>query len=175
MLSQIPSTILVVCVLSALIIVFCWLFHIHFFGLFLIASANILDVIFVSSFFAILAYYLFNLTLLQSKSLFPCAIICFVFAASVVFRIVFHFYSQKKAQCLKTNVLDLKDLYSISKESLDIFFDDTTIIENIFSSTQPKTESEKFVKEIYMSFKDGKADFFGDKAVKSTEEIKPTL
>lgn len=91
-LSQIPSTILVVCVLSALIIVFCWLFHIHFFGLFLIASANILDVIFVSSFFAILAYYLFNLTLLQSKSLFPCAIICFVFAASVVFRIVFHFY-----------------------------------------------------------------------------------
>ena len=56
-----------------------------------------------------------------------------------------------------------------------IFFDDTTIIENIFSSTQPKTESEKFVKEIYMSFKDGKADFFGDKAVKSTEEIKPTL
>lgn len=46
-LSQIPSTILVVCVLSALIIVFCWLFHIHFFGLFLIASANILDVIFV--------------------------------------------------------------------------------------------------------------------------------
>lgn len=65
--------------------------------------------------------------------------------------------------------------YSISKESLDIFFDDTTIIENIFSSTQPKTESEKFVKEIYMSFKDGKADFFGDKAVKSTEEIKPTL
>lgn len=111
-LSQIPSTILVVCVLSALIIVFCWLFHIHFFGLFLIASANILDVIFVSSFFAILAYYLFNLTLLQSKSLFPCAIICFVFAASVVFRIVFHFYSQKKAQCLKTNVLDLKDLYN---------------------------------------------------------------
>ena len=47
---------------------------------------------------------------MQSKSLFPCAIICFVFAASVVFRIVFHFYSQKKAQCLKTNVLDLKDL-----------------------------------------------------------------
>ena len=65
--------------------------------------------------------------------------------------------------------------YSISKESLDIFFDDTAIIENIFSSTQPKTESEKFVKEIYMSFKDGKADFFGDNAVKSTEEIKPTL
>lgn len=65
--------------------------------------------------------------------------------------------------------------YSISKESLDIFFDDTTIIENIFSNTQPKTESEKFVKKIYMSFKDGKADFFGDEAVKSTEEIKPTL
>ena len=56
-----------------------------------------------------------------------------------------------------------------------MFFDDTTIIENIFSSTQPKTESETFVKEIYMSFKDGKSDFLDDKAVKSTEEIKPTL
>lgn len=308
-LNQIPSTILVVCILSALIIVFCWLFHIHFFGLFLIASANILDVIFVTSFFAILAYCLFNLTLLQSKYLFPCAIICSVFAASVVFRIVFHFCSQKKAQCLKTNVLDLKDLYNntfdytghgpILIEETEVCYDllnrghlinwlaysiqncksaqsfviglegpwgsgKTTIINNvkrilssdsqsfyiindfdpwafgtqeallwgmydaifkssgtkfsilrshrmmeqlssavvdnytagrlikpiafdskngveslseidIFSSTQPKTESEKFVKEIYMSFKDGKADFFGDKAVKSTEEIKPTL
>lgn len=241
-LSQIPSTILVVCVLSALIIVFCWLFHIHFFGLFLIASANILDVIFVTSFLAILAYCLFNLTLLQSKSLFPCAIICFVFAASVVFRIVFHFYEEiiasrkeqleqlHKSLCktvfdnninlysndyyhprnirglysyckevcpeafkpyiasiiseqsiyriiwdITARSIGSEYSYSISKESLDIFFDDTTIIENIFSSTQPKTESEKFVKEIYMSFKDGKADFFGDKAVKSTEEVKPTL
>lgn len=65
--------------------------------------------------------------------------------------------------------------YSISKESLDAFFDDTTIIENIFSGTQPRTESEKFVKEIYMSFKEGKADFFGDGAVQSTEEVKPAL
>lgn len=111
-LNQIPSTILVVCILSTLIIIFCWLFHIHFFGLILIASANILDVIFVTSFFSILAYCLFNLTLLQSKYLFPFAVICSVFAALVVFRIVFHFCSQKKAQCLQTNVLDLKDLYN---------------------------------------------------------------
>lgn len=289
-LNQIPSTILAVCAVSALIIVFCWLYYIHFWGLFLIASASILDVTFVTLFFTVLTYYLFNLKLLQSRYLFSCAIICFVFAALIGVRIVFHFCSQKKAQCLKTNVLDLKDLYdntfdytghgpilieeaevsydllengvneeimasrkeqleqlhkslckavfdnninlysddyyhprnirglysyckelcpeafkpyiasiiseqniykiiwditarsigseysySISKESLEIFFDNSTVIEKILSSTQPKTESEKFVKEIYMSFKDGKADFFGDKAVRSTEEIKPIL
>jgi len=111
-LNQIPFTILIVCAVSALIIVFCWLYYIHFGGLFLIASASILDVTFVTSFFTALTYYLFNLKLLQSRYLFPCAIICLIFAALVGFRIVFHFYSQKKAQCLKTNVLDLKDLYN---------------------------------------------------------------
>lgn len=112
MLNRIPLTILGGCALSALIIAFCWLFHIHFWGLFLIASVNILDIAVVASFFAILTYCLFNLVLLRSKSLSLSAIVCAVFAVLVGFRIAFHFCSQKKAQCLKTNVLDLKDIYN---------------------------------------------------------------
>lgn len=104
--------ILTVGLLSTIIITFCWLFHIHFFGLITVASANIFDGIFIVLFFATLTYCIFNAAFLHSAQLIVSIAICLFCLLLILSRVIFYTYSQRRAKVIKTNVVDLKDVYN---------------------------------------------------------------
>lgn len=68
-------------------------------------------------------------------------------------------------------------LYQIDEESIEEFFGDDYYaeIESILQCQDPKSSSEKFVKEIYMTFRYGKANSMGEESVVTNKEVKPFL
>ena len=56
-----------------------------------------------------------------------------------------------------------------------MFYIGVTEIYEQFSELKYKYRNREFWCKGYMSFKDGKADFFGDKAVRLTEKMNPIL
>lgn len=66
-------------------------------------------------------------------------------------------------------------LYSIDKKNIDIFFNDVADAEVVLQARDPKNNSEKFVKKVFLTFRYGKEDVLGNKTVTSTTEVKPKL
>jgi hypothetical protein len=61
--------------------------------------------------------------------------------------------------------------YSISKESFETYNLDIKKVDAAIEKNPPKTESEKFVNEVYQKFKSGDKDIWGECKIVRTEEF----
>ena len=65
--------------------------------------------------------------------------------------------------------------YSIKEENLILFIEDESIVDSILEKVSPKTESEKFVLEVYQKYKGDEVDMFGEKQIMSQVEVEILL